>query len=165
MKKSLFINLFALFILSASAQNNNALRHIPKHTIWITTNEGNVIKGVLISTSDSSVEIYPGKKSEYGKQLNISTVKLSYLNIAEIQIRKKNALLNGLLIGAGFGLAPVLMGPIFGKSTGEGGAYVSIIAFPLGIITGVITGIASRKTFLIGGEKRKFYAFHKKMKY
>jgi len=165
MKKNLFINLFTLLILSASAQNNNALKHIPKHTIWITTNEGKVIKGILISTSDSSVEIFPGKKSEYGKQLKISMVKESYVNIAEIQIHKKKALLKGLLTGAGIGLAPVLIGGIFGESTGQGGAYVSMITFPVGIITGAISGIASRKRFLIRGDKRKFYAFHKQMKY
>ncbi len=165
MKKNLFINLFTLFILSASAQNNNALKHTPKHTIWITTNEGKVIKGILVSTSDSSVEIFPGKKSEYGKQLELSMVKESYLNIAKIQIHKQNAVLKGMLIGGGIALAPALIGPIFGKSTGQAGSITSVILFPFGIITGAITGIASRKRFLIRGDKRKFYAFHKKLKY
>jgi len=165
MKKNIFINLLTLFILSASAQNNKALKHIPKHTIWITTNEGKVIKGILVSSSDFSVEIFPGNKSEYGKQQKISLVKESYVNIDKIRIHKKNAGLKGLLIGGGIGLAPGLIGPIFGKNTGEAGSFLSIITFPVGIITGGIIGITSKKRFLIGGDKRKFYAFHKQIKY
>jgi hypothetical protein len=87
----------------------------------------------------------------------------SYPDISKIETHKKNGFLKGTLIGAGIGLAPVIVSSIFGE--GEGGAYVSIITFPLGIITGAIIGGTSKKKFYINGEASKFHSFHKRMKY
>ena len=70
----------------------------------------------------------------------------------------------GMLIGAGIGIAPVLIGSIFGPSIGQGGAYASIITFPVGTIIGAIIGSTSKKKFFIGGDRLRFGSFHKHMK-
>ena len=58
---------------------------------------------------------------------------------------KKGGLLKGALIGGGIGLLPLAIGSIFGESTGQGGAYISIVTFPVGIIAGAIIGATSKK--------------------
>ena len=161
--KKIFISFFTLFFLSASAQNDITLKSFPKHKIWLYTSQGNMLKGVLVSTSDSSVNIFPGKFSEWNSHPKTTAINESYLNINNIKTHKKGGLIKGMLIGAGIGLAPVLLSSAFGQ--GEGGAYVSIITFPIGIITGAIIGSTSKKKFFIDGDASRFHSFHKRIKY
>ncbi|MEO6538902.1 MAG: hypothetical protein ABIT07_00135, partial [Ferruginibacter sp.] len=132
--------------------------------IRVTTSDGKSISGVLVNTTDSSLTMFSGKPSEYN-HLNNFTVSQQYSNITKIETHRKGSLLKGLLIGAGIGIAPVLVGNLFGPSIGEGAAYVSLITFPVGVITGGILGGTSKKIFLINGDATKFYSFHKRMKY
>jgi len=162
--KKVILPLFLLFILNVSAQDHPVIKGWPKK-IWLYTNHGDLIKGILIGTSDSSVKIFPGKFSEYNSTSKISIVSVSYFNINNIKIHKKSGLINGMLLGAGVGILPVLVGSVFGPSIGQGGAYVSIVAVPLGIIAGAIIGSTSKRKFFIGGDKSKFLSFHKRMKY
>jgi hypothetical protein len=50
-----------------------------------------------------------------------------------------------------------ILSSIFGN--GEGGAYVSVIAFPVGIITGAIIGSTGKKKFFIDGQASNFIHF------
>lgn len=159
----IFINLLLFLVLTASAQNDSALRPVPKENIWMFTTGGDLVKGILINTTDSPVSIFPGKPSKWDRRSKILVANQSYLNIANIRTRKKGALLKGLLIGGGVGLLPVLLGSLFGTSAGQGGAYVSIITFPVGIITGSIIGSTSKKKFFIGGDRTRFLRFRKRM--
>ncbi len=163
--KIIFINLLPLIILNASAQNDCTLKPTPKYKIWVSTTHDDLIKGILIDVSDSSVKIFPGKFSEWNSHSDISVIKESYSNITNIKTHKKGGLLKGLLIGAGIGISPVLVGSIFGRSVGEGGAYVSIITLPVGLITGAIIGGTSKKKFLINRDTSRFHSFRKRMKY
>ncbi|MEP6594647.1 MAG: hypothetical protein ABJA71_01825 [Ginsengibacter sp.] len=164
MRKNIFISALIFLFLGASSQNDFALRSRPKK-IWVYNDQGNLIKGIFVGSSDSSVNIFPGKLSEWNSRSKTSVVNQSYLNINNIKIHKKSGLVSGMLLGAGVSLLPVLVGSIFGQSTGQGGCYVSIITFPAGLITGAIIGGTSKKRFLINGEALRFHAFHKCMKY
>ena len=134
--KIIFINLLLLIILNISAQNDYTLNPTPKHKIWVSTTRADLIKGILVDVSDSSVKIFPGKFSEWNSHSNISVINESYSNITNIKTHKKGGLIKGLLIGAGIGISPVLVGSLFGRSIGEGGGYVSVITFPAGVIMG-----------------------------
>jgi len=147
MKKNFFISFFTFLILNASAQTDFTIKDRPKK-IWLYTDHGNLIKGVLIGTSDSFVNIFPAKFKEYNNTSKISIVRVSYFDINRLKIHKKNGLINGMLLGAGAGILPVLVGSIFGPSIGQGDAYVSIVAVPLGIITGAIIGSLPKESFL-----------------
>lgn len=164
MKKNIFTSFFILLFLNVSAQQDSTLKLNPKYKIWVSTREGNVIKGILAGTSSSSVIIFPGKFNKYNGKSKLSLINESYTNITAIQIHKRGALLKGMLIGAGIGIAPVLIGSIFGPSIGQGGAYVSFITFPLGTIIGAIIGSTSKKKFFIDGDKSRFQSFYKHMK-
>ncbi|MEO6330429.1 MAG: hypothetical protein ABIO55_15955 [Ginsengibacter sp.] len=162
--KNIFIGFFVLFFLNASAQDGSTLSITPKYKIWIYTQQGNLVKGILAGTSSSYVSVYPGKFREYNGNSKISILNESYTNITAIQLHKRGGLLKGVLIGAGIGIAPVLIGSIFGPSTGEGGAYVSLLTFPLGTIIGAIIGSSSKKKFIMGGDGSRFLSFRKKHK-
>ncbi|MEO6455859.1 MAG: hypothetical protein ABIN97_17390 [Ginsengibacter sp.] len=162
MKKNIFTSFFILVFLNVSAQQDSTtLKLNPKYKIWVSTRDGNHIKGILAGTSSSSITIFPGGFSEYNGNSKISLINESYTNVTAIQIHKKGGLLKGMLIGAGIGIAPILVGSIFGPSIGEGGAYVSFITFPLGTIIGAIIGSTSKKKFFIGGEASRFLHFAK----
>ena len=152
-----------LIVLNVSAQNDYALNPTPKHKIWVSTTQGDLIKGILVDVSDSSVKVLQGKFSEWNSPSKISVINESYSNITNIKTHKKGGLIKGMLIGTGIGLSPLVVSAVFGK--GEGGAYVSVATLPLGIITGAIIGGTSKRKFFINGEASRFRAFHKRMKY
>ncbi|SRR6266498_145920 len=163
MKRIYYLTFFAFIFLNASAQADSARHLWLKHKIWIYSNDGDPQNGILISTTDTSLKYFPGKFSDWNNRSEISAVNLSYLNINNIKTHKKNGLMRGIVIGAGIGLSPILFGAIFGE--GQGGGYVSVITFPVGIITGAIIGSTAKKKFFIGGQASKFHSFHKRMKY
>ncbi len=101
MKKNIFTSFFILLFLNVSAQQDSTLKLNPKYKIWVSTREGNVIKGILAGTSSSSVIIFPGKFNKYNGKSKLSLINESYTNITAIQIHKRGALLKGMLIGAG----------------------------------------------------------------
>jgi hypothetical protein len=162
--KMIFITLL-LFALNVSAQTDHTLNPAPKYKVWVSATQSDLITGILVDVSDSSVKIFPGKFSEWSNHSKASVINESYLNITNIKTHKKEELIKGLLIGAGIGVSPLLVGSLFGRSIGEGGAYVSIITLPVGIITGAIIGGTSKKKFLINGTASQFDSFRKRMKY
>jgi hypothetical protein len=106
MKRIFYLNLFAFIFLSASAPNDSTRQVSPKHKIWVYGSDGSVTQGILISTTDSSLKIFPGKFGEWNKHSKNSVIDQSCLNISKIETHKKNGLIRGTLIGAGIGLSP-----------------------------------------------------------
>ncbi|PWU05113.1 MAG: hypothetical protein C5B52_00275 [Bacteroidetes bacterium] len=155
--KSKLLALAVLFVASSNliAQNSNPIELNFKYKIWITTTSGNLIKGVLLSVSDSSVKIFPGTYGDLKKQKNYTIINQDYSTISEIKIKKRAGWLKGMGIGALIGASPVLFG--------EAGAYVAIVSFPLGVVVGTIVGATSKKKFEINAELQNFNKFRHKV--
>ena len=81
--------------------------------------------------------VYEGTISEYNTQSANKTISIDYKNIRTIKTKKRGGLLKGVLIGGVIGFAPAFFG--------EGGGYVAIITFPVGLITGSIVGATSKE--------------------
>ena len=152
--------LLAFAILVALTSNVRAHDSIAanlkfKYKIWVHTTSGNLIKGILLSVNDSSVRIFPGEFSQLKKERNSEIVNQSYTTISDIYIRKKAAWLKGMGIGALIGISPIIFG--------QAGAYIAIVSFPVGIVTGTIVGATSRKKFNINSSKENFAKFRQKV--
>ena len=119
--------------------------------VWVYTKQGTLQKGVLDGSGDNSLSIYQGSKNDYLNHKRHELTSINYENVAIIKIKKPGGLLRGLLIGAGIGLAPIVFG--------QGGAFVAFVSFPVGIITGSIVGITSRKKYVIDGDLNRFQKF------
>ncbi len=167
MKKTIQLTvLYALITTCVNAQVYTTFTSKPRHTITIYTLNNNTINGILTRANDTVVFIYPGNFREWKQQKKIPISVTPFTTIQKIETKQKGVkkVIKGMLIGAGIGLAPVLVGSIFGRSTGEGGAYVSLVAVPLGAIVGSIIGATSKKKFQIQGDKIKFQRFRNKVK-
>ncbi len=159
--KLTFTSLFIVSVFVSLAQEPAS--SLSPRRIWVSANQGDITKGLLVAASDSTLNIFQGKHGDWNKQSGAQVLTLFYSDINGIKIKRKGGLIKGLGIGAGICLLPVIIGSIFGKSTGEGGAYVSLVAVPVGIITGAIIGSTSKKTFFIGGDRSRFQLFRKRI--
>jgi len=139
-----------IYPFTASAQTTEA-KGQKAQMIWVYTKQGSLQKGVLHGSSDSSLSIYQGSMNEYLNKKRNELTSINYENIGIIKTKKQGGLLKGLLIGAGIGLAPIVFG--------QGGAFVAIISFPVGIIAGSIVGVTSRKKYVINGDLNSFQKF------
>ena len=119
--------------------------------VWVHTKEGSMRKGILIGGTTNTLMIYPGTMKQYKNRDSIGAVSMWYESITIIKTKKKGGLLKGLLIGAGIGFFPVVFG--------QGGAYVAVFTFPLGIIAGTIIGLTSKKKYMINGNSEAFQKF------
>jgi len=167
LKKNIqLILLYPLITTCVNAQVNITFTSTPRHTITIYTLNNNAKDGILTQTSDTAVFIYPGNFREWKQRKKIPINVTPFTIIEKIETKQKGVkkVIKGMLIGAGIGLAPVLVGSIFGPSTAEGGAYVSLVAVPLGTIVGAVIGATSKKRFQIRGDKIKFQRFRNKVK-
>ncbi|MGZ5219839.1 MAG: hypothetical protein ACXWV2_05255 [Chitinophagaceae bacterium] len=85
-------------------------------------------QGLLINTNPTSVSIFPGLFNSWKTHNDLQPLTVQVHNIQKIQHQKKNALLDGTIIGTGIGLLPMLIRSIVWK--GQGRAYACIPAFP-----------------------------------
>jgi hypothetical protein len=125
--------------------------------VYLKTLDNKSTFGSIHAINDSAI-IFSAKRNVNNVESN--KIEIKYSNIREIKVRKKNGILKGFFYGTGVGLLPLIGGAIIGK--GEGGAYVSVITLPLGVITGTLIG-SSRKKFNINGNTSSFYDFKKRM--
>jgi hypothetical protein len=123
--------------------------------VWIYSKDNKEQKGLLTGGSATTVLIYPGSMKEYKNQSSPQSLSFSYERINFIKIKKAYGLIEGLAKGGLIGLTPIAFG--------EGGAYVSIIAIPLGVIIGSIVGATSKKKFEINGDLNSFQKFTKRV--
>ena len=167
MKKVIqFIVPLILFALYTNAQVDTNPVSRPRHTIKVTTLDNRTIGGILRQTNDTSIFVYPGSFRQWNRKIAIPTTAISYSTINKIQTKKRHGIIKGVLIGAGIGILPVIVDAIFtpkGKAkSAEGGAYISILAVPLGTSIGGVIGATSKKRFSIQGDQTKFHEFRKK---
>ena len=153
MKQTLVILFLAIVSTNLFAQTEITKARKPVY-IWIYTNDGSIHKGILTGGSATSLQIHPGRIKDYRKQDKAITMNLDYKDITLIKTKKTGGLLKGLLIGGGIGFFPVVFG--------EGGAYVAILAFPLGVISGTVVGLTSKKKHIINGDIKAFQKFTSK---
>lgn len=153
MKK--IVQAFPILLLSLTviAQQDTLITEKPV-TTWVYTKQGNMLKGVLAGRSGTDLLLYPGSLKEKKKNIDYQLVRINFDNITIIKTKKPNGLIKGLVTGGGIGFAPVIFG--------EGGAYVAIIAFPLGILTGTLIGASSKKKYMINGNYTSFLTFSDK---
>jgi len=149
--KKLLIVLLLVVIAVCGISQTTAVKDQKAAMIWVYTKQGSLQKGVWHSSTDTSLSIYQGSMNEYLNKKSHELASINYENISMIKIKKHGGLLKGLLIGAGIGLAPIVFG--------QGGAFVAFISFPVGIITGTIVGITSKKKYIINGDLHAFQKF------
>ncbi len=169
MKKFIGLPIPNVFLaVHANAQIDSSFSAKSRHHITIYTQNGDAMYGILMRTNDSSVFIYPGNFREWKQQKTFPIALTPYYTINKIHTKKRNGIIKGVLIGAGIGIIPVFLDAIFtpkgGVKSGEGGAYVSLVAVPLGTLVGGIFGATSKKKFQIGADNTKFQQFRKKVK-
>ena len=162
--KIFFLVSFLLIAYISFAQKRSEYNQRPRYKIVLQTVDEKMVKGLLIEIKDSSITVYPGNSNRIGSEEMSHTENIEYSQIQQIKLKRKNGLLKGMAIGTGIGILPVLVGGIFGRSTGEGGAYVSLVAVPLGFITGGVIGATSRKKYNVHGDFSQFRDFKKRVK-
>ena len=152
MKRVSMFFLFVIGSLAIAAQSEFTKVRKPLKA-WISLKEDSLRKGLLTGFSTTDLEIYPGSKDEFKNHKSADLTTINYKNIDIIRVKKPGAggIIKGIAIGGLIGLLPVLFG--------EGGAYVAIISFPLGIITGAIVGATSKKKYAIDGNLSSFQKF------
>jgi len=167
-KFTCFLILYVFFTGCANAQVDTIFTGKLRHRITIYTQKGDAKYGILTGTNDSSVFIYPGNFREWKQQKTFPIALTPYYTINKIHTKKRNGIIKGVLIGAGIGIMPVFLDAIFtpkgGVKSGEGGAYVSLVAVPLGTLVGGIIGATSKKKFQIERDNNKFHRFRSKVK-
>jgi hypothetical protein len=160
MKKMKILMLWCmLHSLHIAAQNNIALQSDTLVTkkpvnIWVYTSAGNIVEGKLAGRSGKNLLVYPKAMKKQKANMDYTVERIPYQNITTIQTKKQQwhgGMLKGMLIGGGLGFAPV-----FG---GEAGAYVALLAFPIGLITGAIVGGTSKKKYRIHGNYQPYRGF------
>jgi hypothetical protein len=96
--------------------------------------------------------------------------KFDYSMLEKVRVRRHNSIgrgaifgsISGLVVGAIAGAAmgndpPPKLGSLYGSTTaGEKALIFGAVGATLGVITGVIIGAVSHKTFKIGRNKEKF---------
>ncbi len=163
-----FLILYVFFTGCANAQVDTIFTGKPRHHITIYTQKGDAKYGILTGINDSSVFIYPSNFREWKQQKTFPIAVIPYSAINKIQTKQRNGFIKGILIGAGIGITPILLDAMFtpkGKEkSAEGGAYVSLVAVPLGTLVGGIIGATSKKKFQIERDNNKFQRFRSKVK-
>ena len=150
MKKIVFVFLLASHSITISAQTDTIKIQKPVN-VWIYTKESDIQRGVLTGGFANGLLIYPGSMKDYLKQVRLQPVSISYENIGKIKTKRRGGILKGIGLGGAIGFAPVI--------AGEGGAYVALMAVPLGVVTGAIVGATSKKKYVINGDAQAFRKF------
>lgn len=162
--KIFFLVSFLLIVSISLAQKRPEYNERPRYKVSLQTIDEKMVKGLLIEIKDSSIIVFPGNSNRIGSEEMSRVENINYAQIQQFTLKHRNGLINGMGIGAGIGILPALVGGIFGPSTGEGGAYVSVITFPLGLITGTIIGATSHKKFNLHGDFSQFHNFKKRVR-
>ncbi len=168
--KKLFILIAATFYFQIlSAQDST---HILQKTykVTLTSSDNLVVKGYLVSLTDSAVNIIPatGKGNVSGSKSS-RLISINYNKIDKVIVRKGRGA-RGLLIGAASGaLAGALIGIAYGSDyTGNNDCFFCFTAAEkaklgaiffgsLGGAIGGAIGAGAHKTFIIKGDKQNFY--------
>lgn len=146
----ILLTAFLSYSLSVTAQATTARVEKPVRA-WVYTKQGSIQEGILYGFNNDAFVLYPGTAKDYINKKERDLTSIKYDNINLIKVKKHGGVLRGLLIGGAIGIAPVVFG--------QGGAFVAIVTFPLGVITGAIVGATSKKKYLINGDLDAFNKF------
>jgi len=153
-----------LLVINLSAQDKSEKIIKPRYGIHLTTMQGNVLKGLLLQVNDSSLILYPGKRKEWNNKVEYYPVSFGCSRIRELKLKKKNALVKGMLIGGGTGLAAILTTVLMKNMTAKGEAAKSaIIVVPAGMLGGAYLTAKSKKNYFINGSHLAFTEFEKQI--
>jgi len=144
--------LFSVGVLGMAAQSELIKVQKPLKA-WVSLKEDTLHKGLLTGFSATDLQIYPGSKNEFinHKSADLTTINYKDINIVRTKKPGVGGIIKGMAIGGLIGLVPVVFG--------EGGAYVAIVSFPVGIVTGAIVGATSKKKYTINGNLTSFQKF------
>jgi hypothetical protein len=149
--------IFLLSVCFSFAQNTASGTYRPRYYASVTSTDSKIQKGVMIQLNDSSIVLYPGNWQKfYNEKIIQDSVAITYSHIQQIKLKKRGGLVKGLAIGGVIGLSPIVFG--------QGGAFVAILSFPVGIITGAIVGATSSKKYFINGNYVVFHKMEKRVK-
>ncbi len=129
----------------------------PRFKIILQDLQNKRYQGLLIKAGDSAVSIFPGSFYAWKQEDHLQLVIIPAYQIQKIMLQKKNGLLAGAIIRSGIGLLPLLFSSIVGK--GGLGSYLSILTFPLGLMTGGIIGATSRRKYNVAGDPEQYTRF------
>jgi hypothetical protein len=160
MKISILLSIFIGWFYPHSNAMQASDSSAPRFRATVYTMNDNKIQGLLLYKGEEEIRIYPGTWKNWSHKEITADVTIPAGNIRRIELKKKNGALKGILIGTVVGIIPVIVSSIFGH--GEGGAYVSLITLPLGIITGTIIGLTSKRKYNINGSRDRFAEFQRK---
>lgn len=90
-----------------------------------------------LTVNTTSAKSFPAISNSEVIQPYSDAVYLTKIRPDKDEKKHKHYILKGILIGGAIGLAPIVFG--------EGGAYVAVFSFPLGLIVGGIVGNNTRK--------------------
>ena len=170
--KKLFVLIAAtLFIQILSAQDST---HILQKTykVTLTSSDNLVVKGYLVSLTDSAVNIGPTPvKGNVSRGKSSRLISINYNKIDKVTLRRKGRAARGLLIGAASGaVVGVIAGYMGGDDTPRNGGPFCILCFTaaekakIGAVVfgfsggalGTVVGAVAHKTFIIKGDKQNF---------
>lgn len=156
MKQFAFLFLGILFLNISYAQTNNLFK--PLGIVRIITSNGNSMKGLLLSTNDTSLTVFPGKWKEWKKGKKYKPVEFCCSSIYSIQVKRKGRISRGIALGAAAGAIPlVTINP--NEKGGYGMASLTVFTVPVGIVSGAIIGAKTGKQFMIKGDINLFRSF------
>jgi hypothetical protein len=162
--KPFITTILLLSVINLSAQDNSENTVKPKYGIHLTTMQGNMLKGLLLQVNDSSLIIYPGNRKDWNRKVEYYPVVFVYSNVNQIKLKKKNAMVKGMLIGGGAGLSAILTTVLLNNVNAKGGsANNMVIVIPAGIVGGAYLGIKSKKEFYINGNMHSFNELKKQI--
>ena len=142
MKKISFVTITLIMLSSAvfSQSESNSIAH----NVQIETMSDSLINEMFVNSIHSSMNVFQGSWQQLTQEKGYQAPSFDYNRRHDPKTKKGRAgkVLKGIAIGGAIGLSPAILSAIFGK--GEGGAYVSVFTFPLGIITGGIIGATSK---------------------
>ncbi len=171
MKQNLLLLIFLSTVFSVTAQTDSIAPAKTKRPSRATINtmDGKIIKGWLYKTDSAAVYLLHARTKKTlqppnykAPNQNQPTYSMDALQINTIALKKKNAGLEGVLIGLVAGAA---VGAIIGFASGDDPPeeWIALTAgekaFGLGLLggstgalIGVIAGALSKKVFIIGGK-------------
>lgn len=168
---SILLAAFIFISLGCYAQNDTTIKHPypwpekkPKYIIRLETSSGNKMKGLLVNKNDSSLILFPGGSEKWKNRNSFSPGNFSDYQVESIHIHKRNSVAKGALIGLGVGFAIPLLGALVSPVNAQAFGFVAVVTVPMGPIVGAIIGASSGRKFHIGGQRKNFQDFSRKVK-
>lgn len=128
---------FSLLFMQAYAQQDTLFSNKPLK-VWVYGSDGKVTQGILAGTHKNTLLLRnAGSNASDISADKAGMLSIPYTEIETIKTRKRFGWLKGMGYGGAIGLAPIV--------AGEGGAYVALVAFPLGLATGALLGNSKKK--------------------